>query len=68
METLKFKTTLKCDGCLNKVTPSLNKIGGEGNWNVDLQNTPKVLTITSTASEKEIEKVFQENGFQAERI
>ena len=68
METLKFKTTLKCDGCLSKVTPSLNKIAGEGNWNVDLQNTPKVLTITSTASEKEIEKVFQDNGFQAERI
>lgn len=68
MDTLKFKTTLKCDGCLTKVTPSLNKIAGEGNWKVDLQNTPKILTISAAVSEIEIEKAFQENGFQVERI
>ena len=68
MKSLKFKTTLKCDGCLSKVTPSLNKLAGEGNWNVDLQNTPKILTINAEVSEEEIEKAFQENGFQAERI
>jgi len=68
MKSLKFKTTLKCDGCLSKVTPSLNKLVGEGNWNVDLQNTPKILTVTTEVSEKEIEKAFQENGFQAEKI
>lgn len=68
MKPLKYKTTLKCDGCLSKVTPSLNKLIGEGNWNVDLHNTPKILTVTAEVSEEEIEKVFQENGFQAERI
>lgn len=68
MKTLKFKTTLKCDGCLSKVTPSLNKIAGEDNWNVDLQNTPKILTVSADVSVKEIEKVFQDNGFQAEKI
>ncbi len=68
MDTLKFKTTLKCDGCLTKVTPSLNKIAGEGNWKVDLQNTPKILTVTTAVSDNEIENAFQESGFQAERI
>ncbi|WP_353137510.1 hypothetical protein [Pseudopedobacter sp.] len=68
METLKFKTTLKCDGCVTKVTSGLNRIVGEGNWEVDLENTPKVLTVTAAVSEKEVKSVLEENGFQAERI
>lgn len=68
METLKFNTTLKCDGCVTKVTAGLNKIAGEGKWEVDLQNTPKVLTVTAAVSDKEIKAVLEENGFQAERI
>lgn len=68
METLKFNTTLKCSGCVTKVTSGLNKIVGEGNWEVDLQNTPKVLTVTAAVSEKEIKSVLEENGFQAERV
>ncbi|TCK83156.1 heavy-metal-associated domain-containing protein [Albibacterium bauzanense] len=68
METLKFKTTLKCSGCVTKVTSGLNKIAGEGNWGVDLENTPKVLTVTAAVSDKEIKAVLEENGFEAERV
>lgn len=68
MESMKFKTTLKCGGCVTKVTPSLNKLVGEGNWVVDTQNIPLVLTVTAAVSEKEIENILEQNGFQAERI
>ena len=36
MNTLQFKTNIKCTGCISKVTPILNKKLGEGQWEVDL--------------------------------
>lgn len=68
MESIKFKTTLKCDGCVTKITPELNKIAGEGNWAVDLQNTPKILTVTANVSEKEIKEALETEGFHAEKV
>jgi copper chaperone CopZ len=68
MKSKKFTTSLKCEGCVNKVTPNLNKIVGEGNWNVDLQNTPKILTVKADVSESEIKNAFEMEGFHAEEI
>lgn len=68
METMKFKTTLKCGGCVAKVTPGLNKIAGEGNWEVDVQDASKILSLKAEVSEQEVESLMKENGFQAERI
>lgn len=45
METLKFKTTIKCSGCVAAATPFLNSTVGENNWEVDTKNQDKVLTI-----------------------
>lgn len=42
---LKFKTNIKCMGCVNTVTPALNETVGAGNWEVDLQSADKQLTI-----------------------
>lgn len=68
METIKYNTTLKCGGCLEKVTPELNVLVGEGNWEVDLQNTPKVLTVNTEVSEQEIKNIFEAKGFQADKM
>jgi copper chaperone len=70
METLKFKTTIKCAGCVAQVTPFLNNAVGENNWEVDVQNPDKVLTITSG---KKLEKnaiieTVKEAGFKAELV
>lgn len=46
METLKFKTNIKCEGCKQKVTPYLNKLKGIKNWEVDLSNSDRVLVVT----------------------
>jgi copper chaperone CopZ len=70
METLQFKTTIKCSGCIEKVTPYLNETVGENNWEVDLQNPQKVLTIPSSDQIKSSEVVdaLAKAGYKAEKI
>lgn len=70
METLKFKTTIKCAVCLSKVTPALNEVVGEDNWEVDIQTPDKVLTIASDeeVSEEEVVKAVGKLGYKAERL
>jgi copper chaperone len=68
MET-KFKTNIKCDGCIAKVTPALNETVGQGNWNVDLQNPNKVLTIQNDSVKTEtIEEALKKVGYKMEKI
>ena len=45
MEMIQFKTTIKCSGCVSKVTPFLNDVLGEDNWEVDYSDPSKVLTV-----------------------
>ncbi len=68
METVKFKTTIKCSGCVATVTPGLNEAVGANNWQVDLQSADKILTVNSTdkAKETEVIKKLQEVGYKAE--
>ena len=70
MKTLKFKTTIKCSGCVAKATPFLNEAVGEDNWKVDVQNPDKVLSIATEkpCAESQIIKAIQEAGFKAETI
>jgi copper chaperone len=70
METVKFKTTIKCSGCVATVTPYLNEAVGANNWNVDIQSPDKVLTVNTDQEEKEAEviKKLQEAGYKAEKI
>jgi copper chaperone CopZ len=70
METVKFKTTIKCSGCVATVTPYLNEAVGASNWNVDIQSPDKVLTVNTDQKEQEAEviKKLQEAGYKAEKI
>ncbi|NCT93311.1 MAG: heavy metal transport/detoxification protein [Chitinophagaceae bacterium] len=70
MENLQFKTNIKCSGCIAKSTPFLDKAVGNGNWNVDVQNPSKILTITSqhTVKREDVIKAVQEAGYTAEAI
>lgn len=68
MNTLKFKTNIKCGGCLATVTPFLNHTAGEENWQVDLDNAQKVLTVNSDKTEGEIISAVKQAGFEAERL
>ena len=69
METLKFKTNIKCTGCLAKVTEPLNEKVGEGNWDVDLMTLKKTLTInTENVSAGEVIDTLKTAGFEAEEL
>ena len=70
METLKFKTTIKCSGCLAKMTPVLNEAVGEDNWEVDINTPEKVLTIASDTriNPADIVKVIEGAGYKAEKL
>jgi|688.fasta_scaffold2871951_1 copper chaperone CopZ len=68
MEKLLFKTNIKCDGCVAKVTQSLNEVAGENNWQVDLSDPAKILTVTGTANTTSIIESLQKVGYKAEKL
>lgn len=70
METThKFKTTINCGGCLAAVTPSLNQSVGEGNWQVDIDNPDKILTVNADAADAEtVVAAVNKAGFKAESV
>lgn len=68
METIKFKTTIKCSGCVAKATPFLNEALGEDNWEVDTENPSKVLTVLGESDKTSVIKAVEKAGFKAEEL
>lgn len=69
MKTLKFKTNINCNGCIAKVTTSLNQIEGIIKWDVDIVNPQKILTVeTSNLNEDEIINTLKNVGYNAEKM
>ena len=70
METLKFKTTIKCSGCVAKSTPFLNEVIGQDNWEVDIQDPNKILTVTTKESihPEAIIMAVENAGYKAEPV
>ena len=69
METLRFKTSLKCGGCIRAITPGLESLNTIDKWNVDLESPDKTLEIIATEdiSDKVIESV-KKAGYQISRL
>lgn len=66
---LKFKTNINCGGCIAKVKPVLDTTEGISKWEVDTDNTAKILTIKSEGiSEDEIITIIKTKGFNIEKI
>jgi copper chaperone len=68
MEQIKFRTTIKCAGCVAKATPFLNEAAGESNWEVDVNNPSKVLTVVGDKDSKKIIEAVEKAGFKAETL
>jgi copper chaperone len=69
MENLKFKTNINCAGCLSKVSPLLNQEKGIKEWDVDLNNSQKILTVKSNSiKEIDIVSTVKKVGFEIERL
>jgi copper chaperone len=48
METLRFKTSLKCGGCIKAITPGLESMKSIEKWSVDLESPDKVLSVDAS--------------------
>ncbi|WP_131536583.1 heavy-metal-associated domain-containing protein [Pedobacter nototheniae] len=70
METLKFKTNIKCGGCIATVTPFMDKLTNIESWEVDTQNPDKVMTVKveDGADAKSITNAVEEAGYLIEKI
>lgn len=68
MQTLKFKSNIKCNACVAKVTNVLNETVGEDNWQVDIMVPQKTLTVQSEKSASEIESAIKTTGFSVEEL
>jgi copper chaperone len=70
METLQFKTNIKCGGCVAKVTPVLNETAGIDGWKVDTADPQKILTVTAAKglSADQVIKAVEQAGFLATKL
>ncbi|WP_304063437.1 heavy-metal-associated domain-containing protein [Pedobacter glucosidilyticus] len=69
METIKFKTNIKCGGCIATVTPALNALAGVHKWEVDTANADKILTVEAEGlSAQEVAETIKKAGFTAEQV
>lgn len=70
MITLKFKTNLKCSGCVQALTPFIENVEGIKNWNVDLNNPEKVLSVEGDEQleSNQILNAIQQAGYSGEEI
>lgn len=68
METIKFKTNIKCSGCVAKATPFLNEAVGEDNWEVDFNNPSKILTVVGEKDQTKIIQAVEKAGYKADVI
>jgi copper chaperone len=69
MTGFKFKTNIKCGGCIAAVTPFLDKVSGIEKWEVDTANMDKILTVTCNLIDTlSIENAVKEAGYSIEKI
>ena len=69
MNTLKFRTNIKCGNCVATVTPHLNAVSGIDSWVVDLKDINRTLTVqTDQADAETVKKAVKTAGYQAEAV
>ena len=69
METLKFKTTLKCSGCVAAIKPKMDQLKNVEKWDVDLTQPIKILTVEGVdVDENEVITLIKQAGFDLNKI
>ncbi|HOX76885.1 MAG TPA: cation transporter [Bacteroidales bacterium] len=69
MAILKFKTTIKCNGCIKAVTPGLDTISDIKSWKVDLNSPDRILTVEGDNPDAgRIMEALKNAGYKSELI
>lgn len=66
MKIIKFKTNLKCSGCVEKIAKIFDSNEQIKKWEVDLTSSDKELKVETTLSESEIQNLISSVGFKSE--
>ncbi len=68
-QNFQFKTNINCGGCIAAVKPHLDNEEGIGEWEVDITNKDKILTVKSEGiSEQEVIETVQKAGYKIEPL
>ena len=66
MKTLKFKTNIKCQGCVETVRRDMDGLVGAGHWSVDLLDPERILTVeTETAAPEQVVYALAKTSYTA---
>lgn len=65
---MKFKTNIKCNGCIQTIRPYLESIKQIKAWAVDLNSPDRVLTVEGEITEDEVIRAIQAAGYRAEKL
>lgn len=70
METLTFKTNIKCSGCIAAVTPHLNAIPEITHWEVNTESPDKILTVEAKemSDAPAVIETLAKAGYKAEQV
>jgi copper chaperone len=73
MKKIKFKSSLKCNGCVNAIKPFMDSVPEIDSWSVDLNNPDKVIEVNTLeesddALAEKILKGVSESGYTIEKV
>ncbi|ATU05588.1 heavy metal transport/detoxification protein [Candidatus Gracilibacteria bacterium HOT-871] len=68
MTIMKFKTNVKCQGCVDRIAELFTKNKEISSWEVDLTSDDKILTVETSLSVSEIRGMLGAIGYIAEII
>lgn len=69
MPQFKFKTSIKCGGCISTVTPFIQQIEGVKSWEVDLISPDRILSVELENNETgPLELAIRQAGYSIEKL
>lgn len=63
---IQVKTSAKCAGCVAKIGEKLNQFLTPEQWNLDLSNPDKLLTVNANVPAERVVEAVRAAGFKAE--
>jgi hypothetical protein len=65
MKTIRFKTSAKCNGCVQILSEIFNDKISDGSWDFDLTVSPSILTVkTERLSKENIISIVEQAGYR----
>lgn len=72
MKTLRFKSSLKCNGCVNAIKPGMEAIDDIKSWRVFLDVADKIIEVETDGDEEkitnEVENAVTKAGYKIELL